>query len=135
MLDIDKRFNAFEKGLQEKSTIYLNTEIANLLKNYPNWEFSGSYEPSPEGVAKFWIRLNDWTSPVSLGDTLVSYSKGLEITVELSSQKQDYRLIPSWSRKLSYNENFGDYCYYCGTFNGPQGELRLNHDCCHCMCN
>jgi hypothetical protein len=100
MLDIDKRFNAFEKAFQKKSTIYLNTEIANLLKNYPNWEFGGSYEPSSEGVAKFWILLNDWTFLEPLGDTSISYSSGLEITVELLSQQQDYRLTPSWSQRF-----------------------------------
>jgi len=26
----------------------------------------------------------------------------------------------------------GDYCIYCGAFNGAEGELRMWYDCCHC---
>jgi len=26
----------------------------------------------------------------------------------------------------------GDYCYYCGAWNGAEGEFRIGIDCCHC---
>jgi len=29
----------------------------------------------------------------------------------------------------------GDYCLYCGAFNGPHGEDRIGFDCRYCGCN
>lgn len=36
-----KKLLAFQKGLNNHSTIYLNTELANLLKDYPEWSSEG----------------------------------------------------------------------------------------------
>lgn len=128
-----KRFDAFTKDLVEKSTIYLNDEITHLLVKYPDWEFYSAAE-TEGNLGEYYLTLNDWTPYIQLGDTMVSFCQGLAITVNLHTQDQSYEIKPGWSQRF-LKEVEGDYCYYCGTYQGPNGELRQGHDCCYCGSN
>ncbi len=40
---------------------------------------------------------------------------------------------PDWFKSIiSRAMGPGDYCSYCGAFNGPNGEQRIGWDCCCC---
>jgi len=48
--------------------------------------------------------------------------------------------VPEWDVEHYYGETveedpLGDYCLYCGTYQGPEGELRSGFDCHYCGCN
>jgi len=46
-----------------------------------------------------------------------------------------YQSYKDWFRSIipsSRSMGEGDYCSYCGAFNGPHGEDRVGWDCCYC---
>lgn len=43
------------------------------------------------------------------------------------------QLIPCYYTELEAKS--GDYCAYCGAFNGTHGEYRIGFDCCGCHSN
>lgn len=42
---------------------------------------------------------------------------------------------PNYYSSFQGHKGPGDYCNYCGAFNGPEGELRNGYDCFHCGSN
>jgi hypothetical protein len=46
-----------------------------------------------------------------------------------------YQSYKDWFRTIVPNSKAhgpGDYCSYCGAYNGPNGEQRIGWDCCYC---
>lgn len=39
------------------------------------------------------------------------------------------------SEVVSFYNGEGDYCLYCGGWNGSEGQYRMGWDCCHCGSN
>lgn len=88
--------------------------------------------------------IREWGEPYRLKDVTRRHRDARE-TYKLLKPMQigkalyagDYCVIsPNY-----YTENteehcgHGDYCGYCGAFNGPQGEYRMGFDCYNCGCN
>ncbi len=75
--------------------------------------------------------------------------KGVDCTWEVQSARipewdavtgnwVGYYVHPDWFRKIvpeSMTNGPGDYCCYCGAFNGPHSEDRVGFDCRYCGCN
>lgn len=49
--------------------------------------------------------------------------------------------VPEWDVEHYHGgppveeDPLGDYCTYCGAYQGPAGEARIGFDCFYCGCN
>jgi hypothetical protein len=77
----------------------------------------------------------------------VRLEKGVDCTFEVQSARipewdahtgawLGYQSHEDWFRVVIPGANgSGDYCLYCGAFNGPRSEDRIGFDCRYCGCN
>jgi hypothetical protein len=96
-----------------------------------------------DGVKRSVVQANDLAERV--GE--VRLEKGVDCTFKVQSAR-----IPEWDAQtgawLGYQSHEdwyrtvipgingdGDYCLYCGAFNGPHSEDRVGFDCRYCGCN
>jgi hypothetical protein len=79
------------------------------------------------------VETGEWSSPVRMGDLMVAYRDCRKTWLRLTNDEVVCQDIPDRYRKvIEKREGEGDYCDYCGAFNGPNGESRMGWECGYC---
>lgn len=133
-----ERQMALSKGAESSSTAWERLTWKEILdKDDEVWNY-------------FAVTLDDikpignWSEPRQIGQIIKRYRAAGEsckllrpITIERTQYLGDFcKITPGYfSETIEKLCGEGDYCHYCGEFNGPNGEKRLGWDCCYCGCN
>lgn len=88
--------------------------------------------------------IGEWSEPLQHGQTVKRYRDAARLCRLLRPHRVGGTLYAGDFCRIShsyYTEVLeehcgpGDYCHYCGAFNGPNGEERHGWDCGYCGCN
>jgi hypothetical protein len=88
--------------------------------------------------------VGNWSETIQYRDCSKRYQSGGETYLLLKEMQIGKALyagdfsqisVGYYSEYVTLGHGPGDYCTYCGTWNGEYGEQRLGYDCCFCGSN